>query len=227
MALTTVAVGVGGTGLTSVPHTVQVFTSGSGTYTLPTNCKAIKVTMVGGGGGGAGSGQGSTGGSGGAGGASTFGTTLLIANGGTGGIGLNAHGIPAGGTASLGAATGIALTGASGISVNQSISGYYAPGAYGGTSPFGGAGSSDINRAGGDASVNTGSGGGSGGSNSNSSATNSSGAAGGYVEALISAPTTTYSYAVGAKGTAGSAGTSSYIGGIGGSGVIIVEEYYV
>ena len=33
----------GGTGLTTVPHTVQVFTSGSGTYTTPANCKAIFI----------------------------------------------------------------------------------------------------------------------------------------------------------------------------------------
>ena len=32
--------------------TVQVFTSGSGTYTTPTGCKAIWVRLVGGGGGG-------------------------------------------------------------------------------------------------------------------------------------------------------------------------------
>ena len=42
----------GGTGLTAVPHTVTVLSSGSGTYTLPTSCKAILIRMVGGGGGG-------------------------------------------------------------------------------------------------------------------------------------------------------------------------------
>ncbi|CAB4196304.1 hypothetical protein UFOVP1295_71, partial [uncultured Caudovirales phage] len=76
----TLPVANGGTGLTTVPHTVQVFTSGSGTYTLPANCKAIKVTMVGGGGGGGGGGQSS--GVGGAGGTSTFGTSFLTAFGG-------------------------------------------------------------------------------------------------------------------------------------------------
>jgi len=109
----------GGTGLTSVPHTVTVLSSGSGTYTLPTSCKAILIRMVGGGGGGGSAaatgpgacsagGGGASGGyvehliaspsatysyavgaagaiNGGAGGNTTFGTSLLTANGGTGG----------------------------------------------------------------------------------------------------------------------------------------------
>jgi len=36
----------GGTGLSSIPHTITVLTSGSGTYTTPANCKAIWVRMV-------------------------------------------------------------------------------------------------------------------------------------------------------------------------------------
>ena len=63
-------------------HTIQTFTSGSGTYTTPTNCRAIWVRCVGAGGGGGGSGTGGqTTGS--AGGNTTFGS--LSALGGAGG----------------------------------------------------------------------------------------------------------------------------------------------
>ena len=50
---TALPVASGGTGLTSIPHTVQVFSSGSGTYTTPANCKAIFIQVWGGGGSGA------------------------------------------------------------------------------------------------------------------------------------------------------------------------------
>ena len=215
------------TGITAAPHTVQVFASGSGTYTTPANCKAIKVTMVGGGGGGAG---GNSGGNGGGGGNTTFGTTFLLANGGGGGA-TPAGPAGNGGTASIGAgASGIAISGSQG-----------APGAYvifpsggsGGNSALGGSGlggsangSAGVN--GGSGSVNSGAGG--GGGNSFLATITGSGAgggSGGYIEALIATPASTYSYAVGAAGTAGTAGTSSGTGGAGGSGVIRVEEYYV
>ena len=69
--------------------TVQTFLSGSGTYTAPTGPAPlyIKVRAIGGGGGG---GSGANGGStnGGNGGNTTFGTSLLVANGGLGGLGL-------------------------------------------------------------------------------------------------------------------------------------------
>jgi len=78
-------------------QTITKYTSGSGTYTLPTNCKYIRVKMVGGGGGGGGSGTTAANnhGSGANGGSTTFGTSLLIASGGNGGGGatINAGGI--------------------------------------------------------------------------------------------------------------------------------------
>jgi hypothetical protein len=49
---------------------------------------------------------------------------------------------------------------------------------------------------------------------------------GGYIDAIITSPASSYSYQVGAGGTSGTAGTSGYVGGAGGSGIIIVEEYY-
>ena len=68
---------------TAVP-TIQKFTSGSGTYTTPTGVKYIKVNMVGAGGGGGGGGTVATITTGSDGGNTTFGTTLLVANGGKG-----------------------------------------------------------------------------------------------------------------------------------------------
>jgi len=52
------------------------------------------------------------------------------------------------------------------------------------------------------------------------------GGSGGFVDAIISSPSSTYGYAVGAAGGAGTAGGSGFVGGAGGSGIIIVEEYY-
>jgi hypothetical protein len=51
------------------------------------------------------------------------------------------------------------------------------------------------------------------------------GASGGYLEAIITSPSATYGYAVGAAGAASSGGTHQ--GGAGGSGIVIVEEYYI
>jgi hypothetical protein len=99
----------------------------------------------------------------------------------------------------------------------------------GGSSPFGGAGSAGsayptVNAR--SAVTNTGSGGGGGGITT-TTYSGGGGGAGAYIDALISSPSATYSYAVGAAGTAGAAGTSGGTGGAGGSGVIIVTEYYV
>jgi hypothetical protein len=43
---------------------------------------------------------------------------------------------------------------------------------------------------------------------------------------IISSPSATYSYAIGAAGTGGTAGTSGFAGGAGASGAIIIEEHY-
>jgi len=215
---TALSVAQGGTGLTTVPHTVQVFTSGSGTYTLPANCKAIKVTMVGGGGGGGGGGTG--GGSGGTGGTSTFGTALLTCTGGTGG-----SSPPAGGGSALPTGGDINLCGSGGVQgADFRFNSQYCPGGTGGSSILGGASQGGYVTTGGN-SV-TGSGGGGGGISA-AQFTGGGGAAGGALYKLISSPSATYSYAIGAGGTGGTAGTSGFAGGAGGSGVIIVEEYYV
>lgn len=201
---------------TPVAPTIQKFLTGSGTYTTPTSPAPlyIKVIMVGAGGGGCG-----TGGAGGNGGNTTFGTTLLAANGGIGGV---SNAAVLGGTASLGTGPiGIALQGSNG-SAGQNIG--VAAGGNGGTSALGGVGAGGYSMASGsDAVTNSGSGGGGSGSASAILASQGGGGAGGYVDAIITSPASTYAYAI---GTAGSAGTGSPAGGLGGSGLILVTEYY-
>lgn len=196
---------------------VTVLTTGSGTYTTPTaggTAKYLIVELIGGGGGGGGSGSASIG-TGGTGGTTTFGTSLLT---GTGGVG----GQTTGGVATGGTATGgdINITGAGGSAIvtTSGASGV------GGSSPYGGAGAPVTNgQPGQAASANTGSGGGGAGY---SSQTGGGGAAGGYLRKLITSPSATYAYAVGAAGAAGTAGTAGAAGGAGGSGIIIVTAYY-
>jgi len=218
---TALPVANGGTGLTSVPHTVQVFTSGSGTYTTPANVKAIWVRMVGGGGGAGGTGVGSPT-AGGNGGNTTFGSSFLTCNGGTGSNPTSGSPALAGGSATGG---DINITGGGGTAYNGTVTG--GTGMPGGNSAFGGSGAGGgPNGAGLDAAPNSGSGGGGAGS-SGASVSSTSASAGGYLEKLIASPSATYAYAVGAGGTAGAAGTNGFVGGAGGSGVIIVTEYYV
>jgi len=213
-----------------IAPTVQKFTSGSGTYTLPSSPRAplyIRVRMVGGGGGGGGSGT-AAGTSATSGGASTFGTTLLSAGGGSSG-GTNAGG-GAGGTSSLGSGPiGIALTGAAGGPTTKDQEGtLYLGGALGGNSAFGGGGSGGAGTGAGNAgSANTGGGGGGGASNIiANSYIGSGGGSGGFVDAIITSPSSTYSYAVGSGGTAAGAGPNGAAGGAGAAGYIEVTEYY-
>jgi hypothetical protein len=211
----TLPVGSGGTGLTSIPHTVTIYTSGSGTYTTPANCKAILVAMVGGGGGGTGASTSGTA-SGSGGGTTTFGSSFLSCTGGGGGI--------PGGSASGGSASGgdLNVTGGHGTgqgSIHISIYGqqgaasFFGQGGHGGTNGYGSGGSG----------IPYGSGGGSAGTGSTAQVIGS-GAAGGYLEKTINSPSATYSYAVGAGGSGGS---STGSGGAGASGAIIIYEYYV
>lgn len=181
----------------------------------------IQVEMVGGGGGGAGAGSGS--GSGGNGGATTFGTSLLTCNGGTGATGGNVSGNAAGGTAT-GNGNGIALTGGSGGSEN-SVAGN-AMSAMGGSNPFGGGGAATAPNTTGLAGIANTGGGGAGGGTGTGTASASGGGAGGYLKNIITAPLSSYSYGVGAGGAGGTIGTAGTVGGAGGSGVVIVTEYY-
>lgn len=193
---------------------VTVLTSGSSTYNTPSNTKYLRVRGVGGGGGGAGSGT--TPGAAGAGGNTTFST--LTGNGGAAGS------IVAATSANGGTATGgdINLTGGTGGCPTNQVNSY---GANGGVSYFGGAGTHGLASAGTAASPNTGSGGGGAGTGTTANA-GGGGGAGGYFEKIITSPSASYSYSVGAAGTAGTAGTSGFAGTAGGSGIIIVEAYF-
>lgn len=222
-----VAAAVGALGTATSP-TIQQFTSGSGTYNTPANVKWIRARMAGGGGGSSGSSNASSdSGSGGTGGNTIFGTTLLVANGGTGGTGSSNVGAGGtGGSASFGAASGIALSGGGGQAVVQTGGSNSSPGTFGGVNAFGGNARAPAQGAAGLAgATNTGAGG-SGPGASTSSISGAGGGAGGYVDAIISAPSATYSYAVGASGSAGTAGTGGSVGGAGAAGIIVIEEHY-
>jgi hypothetical protein len=191
----------------------------SGTYTTPAGCRQILVKMVGGGGGGGGSGTGvGPGGVGGTGGDTTF--NSIVATGGGGG-GTNTSAGAAGGTGGAGSASRRAKGGGGGGGTGSTTNSI-APGGVGGASLLGGGGPSAAS-----AADNTGGGGGGGSistvANGNSGA---GGGAGEYVELLINAPAASYSFVIGTAGAAGSAGTSGNVAGGGGSGVIIVEEFY-
>ena len=211
---------------TPVAPTVQTFLSGSGTYTTPTSPAPLylRVRVLGGGGGGSAAGGSAQNGS--AGGTSTFGTSLITANGGGGGTWTTAAG-GAGGTASVTTSSTVkqlaAVTGGGGMGLTGAITGSQGVGGIGGSSAFGGGGGTAINVSGYTGATNTGAGGG-GGSSPGNSNSGSGGGAGGYAEVIITSPSSTYSYAVGASGNAGGSGT--YNGGNGGSGIIIVEEHY-
>jgi hypothetical protein len=218
-------------GLGSIPKasTFQTFTTGSGTYTTPTNPAPymIRVRMVGGGGGGAGAGT-AGGSAGGPGGATTF--SVLTANGGSGGATAGGAG-GAGGTGSLGSGPiGTALIGGSGFGAPTSgLGNAYSSGGAGAGTPFGGGGNpGTTGGAGGAGKANTGGGGGGGGMSVTSGGNGGAGGgAGGFVDAIITNPATSYSYSVGTVGTAGTAGTSGTAGGAGASGYIEVEELYI
>jgi len=205
--------------------TVQIFTSGSGTYTKPAKVTWIRVRMVGGGGGGSGSGT-SAGAAAGSGGNSTFGS--LLAGGGLGGGQPNgAYGGAGGGTTAN--ATGIGLTGGQGGPAGNINSTPGGTGGSGGNSAFGGGGSgggSTNPTAGQPGYANTGGGGGGGNGVSAGVFAGAGGGSGGFVDAIINNPSASYAYAVGAGGTAGAAGPSGVAGGAGGSGIVVVEEFY-
>ena len=206
---------------------VTVYTTGTGTYTVPTGAKWLQVKMVGGGGGGGG---GNNGGNGGTGGNTTFGTSLLTANGGGFGY-IAASGLVGyGGSATIASPTiGINLSGGQGACGGfQSTTGTgdY-PSVSGGNSAFGGGGGGQLNQPGQNGATNTGAGAAGGPSIANVPTTGGGGGAGGYIEAYItSSLASTYSYAVGAGGSAGTAGTNGYVGGAGGSGIIYITAYF-
>ena len=203
-----------------VAATRQTFLSGSGTYTLPTGCIRIVVTVKAGGAGGAGGGSGA--GSGSIGNASSF--NSVFAAGGNGGAAAGSFGLGGrGGNGGSGTPTQ-RIPGSSGGFGAFGISGI--PGGTGG-----GCGGAPSGNGGGNAGANaiTNSGGGGSGAPT-SDVTLTSGGGGGEGEIfiqIINSPASTYAYAVGAGGSGGSAGSGGGTGGNGGAGYITVDEYYI
>lgn len=192
----------------------QTFLSGtSQTYTTPTSGGNLplylRVRMIGGGGGGGGSGGGN--GSGGDGADTSF-SDWTAAKGLAGGAATGAGGAPGSGGSGGTDGTGTKICrvgGASGIGI----------GGPGGGSKYGGAGNASLggSNAGGNGRTNTGSGGGGGSSGGGG------GGAGEYVEFVITAPASSYTYTVGSGGTAG-AGANG--GGTGAAGRIEVDAHW-
>lgn len=213
---TTLQVGTFGTLAGFRTPTIQIFTSGSGTYYTPAGVKYLRVRGVGGGAGSSGSGT-SGGGAGGTGGTTTFGSSLLTGTGGGAGV--------TGGSGTISSpAIGSTFTGGNGGQNSYFIT---ATGGSGGNSMFGGGGAAGPVAGAGVAGVtNTGGGAGGAGAASPNVYGGLGGGAGGGFDAIIGSPSMSYAYAVGAGGTAGTAGSSGFAGAAGGSGYLEVTEYY-
>jgi len=224
------------TGAPAAAPTQQIFTSGSGTYTLPAGCLAIKIRMTGGGGGGGGtpsttSGQAAVGGGGGAGAylekyitspASTY--AYAVGAGGTGisGSGGNTGDATTFGISFLTAAAGLGASGGSASSTNYQR-------VFAGTG--GVATGGDVNVTGGAGQIgvvfSTSSPilvmSGFGGSNSIAS---------GGPEVSTGAASSAFAgangngYGGGGSGSVSTGTSSAEAGGTGASGIIIVEEFY-
>ncbi len=209
-----------GAGLTNLPAsaatppTWQCFTSGTAaTYTRPTAPTPVQLEVYMKGGGGGGGGEGATG-AGGTGGTTSFNSINAI--GGVGGIGASPFTGGNGTTNGTGSAISRVLGGwgdTAGSSVVRAARG----GGGGGGGPL-----TNTSGAGGNGRANSGGGGGGGWS----STTNSGGGGqeGETVFFVINTPGTTYTYTVGAGGTAGAGATHN--GGVGGTGNICVKEIY-
>jgi hypothetical protein len=204
---------------------VTRYTSGSGTHNVAANTKYMRVCMLGAGGGGGGNSTTQGAFPGGAGGNTTFGTRT--AGGGQGGSA--ALGGTGGTVSGSGYTIVAAVPGADGARTGlnpSTANGTQMPGGMGGSSFFGGAGRNGAaGDPGGAAVANSGSGGGGGGcDNVANQWSGGGGGAGAYLEFIIENPASSYSYSVGAGGAASTGASRN--GGAGGSGVIIVEEYF-
>ena len=203
--------------------TRQVFTSGSGTYTTGVSggqtARHIIVRYIGGGGGG-GAINTNTGA---AGTASSF--NSITAAGGSGGPISATQAGGAGGTGGSGSASLRIAGGDGGTGQQSAVASVAGNGGHGGSGAFGGgARTGTSGQAGQPGKANSGGGGG-GAAGGGATTGAGGGGSGEYVELVITSPAGSYSYAVGAGGTGGAAGAVA--GGDGGSGIIIVDEFYL
>ncbi len=213
--------------------TIQKFTSGSGTYTTATGALYIVVEVQAGGGGGGGGGTGSNdAGNGSAGATSSFGTSLISCSSGAGGAGGQNSNGGAGGTVTLTGVSGFIANGGTGGGGSYTTSNTgRLTGGMGGVSFLGGsAGNSYGGGAGVAAATNSGSGGSAGGGDSGVGAQAFSGAGGGagaFTRVILTSPSATYAYVVGAGGSGGAAGSSNgHAGAAGADGMVLVTEHY-
>ncbi len=196
--------------------TFQKLTSGStATYTTPTNCTWIKVQMIGGGGGGGGSGSASLG-SGGTGGATSFSTYSAA-----GGIGAVGSGAGSGGTGISTTTTSWGITGGVGEGGVNGSAAEVTTGGRGGAAAV-------IGQFNSGSPANTGCGGPGGNVQVAAGVSGGGGGGGAYTEVILpsSALAATFTYTIGAGGTAGTAGTGGAAGVAGTTGLILVYEYY-
>jgi hypothetical protein len=198
----------------------------NGTYTTPTGAIWLDIIGCGGGAGGGSSGSGSTN-TGTAGNTTTFGTSLLTGNGGAGG-GAGNNSAPAAGGAG-GSATG------GDQNISGGTGGYAASDAAISTGTIGGSGGNSAFYAGGGAVVSPGAGGagvpnacggGAGAGGGGSTFPGGGGGAGGAFRKIISSPSSSYPYAVGALAAGGTAGTGGSAGGAGSAGRITVIAHF-
>lgn len=199
------------------------------TYTKPAAALWLRVKIIAGGGGGYSSGRAATvAGSNGT--PSYFGAPPIKVLPGLGATGISG-GVNTSTANSLGGFSGTVVRGAAGCS--GSVSGVTASGATsytggnGGGSLFGGGGAGTEST--GSAAICRGSGGGGAGftgDGTNSYTTGGGGGAGSYIEAVISSPAATYTYAIGTGGAGGTLGTGGFAAGAGLGGYLEVTEYY-
>jgi hypothetical protein len=214
----------------SLSPTFQIFTSGNGTYITPANVKYIRIRIVGGGGGGQASNASPTewGPSGSAGFSSFFTRSPVLSLVAGGGLSGGINGGNGGTTSVFGVNAIVAMSGGGGNAGQyKGIQDDESSGA-GGNSFFGGAGGAVIGYYNGKSAVASSGSGGSGGGlfEAWEGHCGAGGGAGGYIEAIVVSPASSYEYRVGIGGDGGIA-TAGTNGGAGASGQIIVEEHYV
>lgn len=206
----------GGRGGLLPPQTTVLTTGTAQTYNTPAGALYLSVTDTGAGGGGGGSGT--AGGNAGTGGTTSFGA--ISCTGGAAGAGSAQN------NASAGTCSGASFTVPLGTGTPGVGSGTFVGGGTGGANPFG---QQSITQACCQTNVDavTPGVGGVGATTSGTGSPGSGGGPGGYgVLFITGALSPTYTYSVGAPGTAGAAGTSGNVGSAGGPGRLIVTAFF-